>query len=144
MDTMGKHSKGLIIFAVLATAGLLVPGIGAVFPGGHDTGPIITPPDLNVSSTNFTNRTLPTDHQIIQKPFRVEITISDTLIPGPKGEMQAGPRSIGFPLSPEFVVTFVLAVVVIGAGYWYTLKRKPDQGGAEEIREEGNGDEKGE
>ena len=52
---MGKHIKGFIILAVLATTGLFVPGIGAVFPGGHDAWPIVTAPDLNVSGIDMAN-----------------------------------------------------------------------------------------
>jgi len=141
---MGKRSNGLILLAVLAVAGLLVPGTGAVFPGGRQTDTVITPPDLNVNSSNFSNRTMPSDYQTIQKPYRVEVTISETLIPGPKGEMQAGPRSIGFTLSPALLLIFSLAVAVIGAGCWYILMKKPAEEPAEESDDEENKEENGE
>lgn len=128
---MGKHIKGLIILAVLATAGLLVPGIGAVFPGGHDAGPIVTAPDLNVSGIDVANSTMPAKYQTSPVPIRIEVTISETLIPGPKGEMAAGPRTIGFSTDPLSLAILIVAVVAIAAGTWYVVKRK-----TEEVEEE--------
>jgi hypothetical protein len=142
---MEKQRTVLIILAMLAITGLLVPTTGAVFPGGKDqTGPIVPAPDLNVSGTDIANRTMPAGFQTNPIPVRVEVMISDTLIPGPKGEMQAGPRSIGFTLPPALLLVFALAVVVIGAGTWYILKKKPAEETAEERDEEENKEENGE
>jgi hypothetical protein len=124
---MGKHIKGLIILAVLATVGLLVPGIGAVFPGGHDAWPIITAPDLNASGIDMANSTMPAKYQTSPVPIRIEVTISETLIPGPKGEMAAGPRTIGFSADPLLLTILVVAVVAIAAGIWYAVRRKPEE-----------------
>jgi hypothetical protein len=123
---MGKYVKGLIILAVLATAGLLVPGIGAVFPGGYDTWPIVTAPDLNASGIDMANSTIPAKYQTSPVPIRIEVTVSETLIPGPKGEMAAGPRTIGFSADPLLLAVLVVAVVAIAAGIWYVVRRKPE------------------
>ena len=127
MDNMGKHIKGFIILAVLATTGLFVPGIGAVFPGGHDAWPIVTAPDLNVSGIDMANSTMPAKYQTSPVPIRIEVTISETLIPGPKGEMAAGPRTIGFSADPLLLAVLVVAVVAIAAGIWYAVRRKPEE-----------------
>jgi len=122
---MGKHIKGLIILAVLATAGLLVPGIGAVFPGGHDAWPIDTRPELNVTSVNITNLSIPamTPSSLI----RVEVAISDTPLPAQKGEMAAGPRTIGFSSEPLTLATWGVVIIAGAAGVWYLVKRKPKE-----------------
>ena len=135
---MGMQSNGLIILALLATAGLLVPGTGAVFPGGHETGPIITPPDLNISSINMSNSTMPAKYQTSQVPIRIEVTISDTIIPGPKGEMAAGPRKIGFAIDPVSLLILIVLIIAGAAGVGYLVKRKPVE--AEEEKDEENGD----
>jgi len=129
---MGKHIKGLIILAILATAGLLVLGIGAVFPGGHDTWPIVTAPDLNRSSIDVANSTMPAKYQTSPVPIRIEVTISETLIPGPKGEMATGPRSIGFSADPLSLAILIVSVIVVAAGTWYIARRKPEDLGDED------------
>jgi len=133
---MGNHSKGLFIFAVLATAGLLVPMIGAVFPGGHDTGPIVTAPDLNLSGIDMANSTLPSRYLTTPAPILIEVTISETLIPGPKGEMAAGPRTIGFTTDPVSLAILVVLILAASAGLWYLTKRRPE-GTIEKDEEEG-------
>jgi hypothetical protein len=138
MDNRGKHINGLIILAVLATAGLIVPGTGAVFPGGHEAWPIVTAPDLNISGIDVANSTMPVKYQTSPVPIRMEVTISETLIPGPKGEMQAGPRSIGFTTDPLSLLILVVAIIAGAAGVWYLVKRKPVE--AEEEDDEKNGD----
>ena len=139
---MGKHKTGLIILAVLAITGLLIPGTGAVLPDGKlQTGQIVKAPDLNVNGTDIANRTIPAGYQTNPIPIRVEVEVSDTLIPGPKGEMQAGPRSIGFTLSPALLLVFILAAAVVGAGTWFILMKKPTEEPAEESDEEKNKEE---
>ena len=142
---MGKHKTGLIILAVLAITVLLIPGTGAVSPDGKlQTGQIVKAPDLNVNGTDIANRTIPAGYQTNPIPIRVEVEVSDTLIPGPKGEMQAGPRSIGFTLSPALLLVFILAAAVVGAGTWFILMKKPAEEPAEESEEEENKEENGE
>jgi uncharacterized membrane protein len=53
--------------------------------------------------------------------------MSDTLLPAPKGEMEAGPRTIGFSFDPVFLVIVIIAIVAGAAGVWYLMKRKPDE-----------------
>jgi len=139
---MGKHKTGLIILAVLAITVLLIPGTGAVSPDGKlQTGQIVKAPDLNVNGTDIANRTIPAGYQTNPIPIRVEVEVSDTLIPGPKGEMQAGPRSIGFTLSPALLLVFILAAAVVGAGTWFILMKKSAEEPAEESDEEKNKEE---
>jgi hypothetical protein len=132
MDTREKHVKGVIIFAILATAGLLVPTIGAVLPGGPDTWPIVTAPDLNISGSDGANRSMPAKYQTSPVPIRIEVMLSETLIPGPKGEMAAGPRSIGFSADPLSLAILIVAVLVVAAGTWFMARRKPEEPGEED------------
>lgn len=123
---MGSGKNRFIILALLATMGLIVPGIIAADPGGYDSGPIPTGPDFNLNGVD-PNSTIPEKYQATPEPVRVEVTISDTLIPGPKGEMQAGPRTVGFAADP---VTFlILAVAILGgvAGIWYLARMRPEE-----------------
>lgn len=126
----------LTITMMLAIAGFLFPASGAVFPGGqYQTGPVVTSPELNRSDSDIANHSIPYGYQTSPEAIRVEVTISDTLIPGPKGEMQAGPRSIGLTLSPALLLVF-FASVLLGAGTWFILKKKPADQPAEESEVE--------
>jgi hypothetical protein len=127
VDTMGKHVNRLIIIAMLVTAGLLVPGTVAVFPGGQMGGPVVTAPDLNVSGVDMANSTIPARYQTSPVPIHVEVTISETLLPGPKGEMAAGPRTIGFSAEPVSLTILVVAILAGAAGVWYLANRKPEE-----------------
>lgn len=118
-----------ILFILLALA---IPFAGAVFPGGKDAWPVGTEPDLNLTGVNLTNLTVPARYQATPAPVRLEVTEPDTLIPGPKGEMQAGPRAIGISGDPVTLAVAAAAVVIIAAGIWLLARRKPDEPGKEE------------
>jgi hypothetical protein len=114
--------------------GLIVSGIVAEVPGGHDGGPIATGPDFNLSGVDPANSAIPAQYHATPEHVRVEVTISDPLIPGPKGEMQAGPRTVGFAANP--VTLLILAVVILAgvAGFWFLSRMRPEEleEGAEE------------
>jgi hypothetical protein len=134
---MGRGKNGIIILALLATSGLFIPVIVAVAPGGPDSGLIATRPDFNLSGVDLVNSTIPAKYQATPEPVRVEVTVSDTLLPGPKGEMQAGPRAIGFVADPVALLVLAVAMLAGAAGVWYLTGRR-----AEEPEESAEEDEK--
>ncbi len=125
--------KTCIILVLLAVT---ASGNAATAPDNR-TGPVITPLDLIVNGTDVGNLTVPAKYGTNPIPVRVEVTVPDNLIPGPKGEMQAGPRSIGFTLSPALLVIIALAVVLFAAGSWLILTRKSTDEEAEQTGEDG-------
>jgi hypothetical protein len=127
VESTGKVKTGIIILALLATVGLIVPGIVAAVPEGRDSGPIATGPDFNMSGVDPGNSTIPAKYQATPEPVRVEVTISDTLIPGPKGEMQAGPRAIGFAADPVTLLILAVAILAGVAGVWYLTRMRSDE-----------------
>jgi hypothetical protein len=136
VESTGREKNGFVILALLAAAGLIVSGIVVVVPVGHDGGPIATGHDYNLSGVDPVNNTIPAKYQATPEPVRVGVTISDTLIPGPKGEMQAGPRTIGFAADP--VVLLILAVAILAgvAGVWYLGRMRPEEPGEPAEEEE--------
>jgi hypothetical protein len=111
---------------------LAVPFAGAI--DSDDTrqaGPIHTDPGYNMTDINITNHTVPSRFGISPTPISVKVEISDTSLPGPKGEMAAGPRTIGF--TTDMVSIAILGIIIIAgaAGLWYLVKRKPDDEGDE-------------
>jgi hypothetical protein len=112
---------------LLAVVGLIIPGIVAAVPGGRDTGPIATGPGFNLSGVDPVNSTIPSQYQATPEPVRVEVTVSDTLIPGPKGEMQAGPRTVGFAADPVTLLILAVAILAGAVGVWYLARRKPEE-----------------
>ena len=127
VESTGRGKNGIIILALLAVMALIIPGIIAAAPGEHDGGPIATGPDFNQSGVNPVNSTIPVKYQATPEPVRVEVTISDTLIPGPKGEMQAGPRAIGFAADPVILLVLAVAILAGAAGVWYLARRRPEE-----------------
>lgn len=127
VKSTGKGKNGFVILVLLATAGFIVPGIIAVVPWGHDGGPIATGPDFNLSGVDPVNSTIPAKYQATPEPIRIEVTVSDTLIPGPKGEMQAGPRTVGFAADPVTLLILTVAILAGAAGFWYLVKRRPEE-----------------
>jgi hypothetical protein len=116
------------VFFILIS--LAVPFTGAVVPADiRPAGPIVTGTEINVTGVDIVNQTIPPRYAIQPTPVNIEVKVSDTLLPGPKGEMAAGPRTIGL-LS---LLILVIAIVTASAGIWYLAKKKPD--GAEEDDE---------
>ena len=134
MESTGRAKTGIIILALLATVGLIVPGIVAAVPEGRDSGPIATGPDFNLSGIDPVNSSIPAKYQVTPEPVRVGVTVSDTLIPGPKGEMQAGPRAIGFAADPAALLILAVAILAGAAGVWYLTRMRTEE--PEESAEE--------
>lgn len=131
---MIRGKKGIIILALLAAWGLIVPGIVAAVPEGYYSGPMATGSDFNLSGVDPVNSTLPAMYQATPQRVRIEVTVAETLIPGPKGEMQAGPRTIGFAADPVGLLILAVSILAGTAGFWYLAWRKPEE--PEEISEE--------
>jgi hypothetical protein len=127
---------GTAVFFLLVSVAVLllaVPLASAAVPGNNSrVSPYDTTPYLNVTAGAFPNHTMPAQYAITPTPIRIEVGISETSIPAPKGEMAAGPRSIGFSFGPVTLVALVLVVVAVSAGMWYMLRRKPEENDKDE------------
>jgi hypothetical protein len=128
---MGRDKNRHIILAVLAAAVLLAPGIIAAVPGGDAHGPLATGPDLTMNGTDLANSTIPSQYLITPTPINVRLEVSDTSLPGPKGEMASGPRTIGFTADPVSLAILGIVVIAGAAGIWYLIRRKSDNGNEE-------------
>ena len=110
------------VFFILIS--LAVPFTSAVVPADmRQAGPIVTGTEINVTGVDIVNQTIPPRYAIQPTPVNIEVKVSDTLFPGPKGEMAAGPRTIGL-LS---LLILVIAIITASAGIWYLAKKKPDE-----------------
>jgi hypothetical protein len=119
---------------VFILVSLAVPVASAVVPGDtRQAWPIVTSPELNATGINITNHSIPSRYGISPTLIDVRVEVSDTLLPGPKGEMAAGPRTIGFTTDPISLALLVLAIIAGAAGVWYLVKRRP-----EEVEDDGD------
>ncbi len=75
-----------------------------------------------MNQTNLSNISVPDKYHTGQEPVMIGITIPETLLPGPKGEMQAGPRSIGFSLVSLLISVMIIVLLAFGL-VWYLRKR---------------------
>jgi len=131
---MRTDAAVLFILVSLAMMCLAVPGISAAVPeNGRQVlweltaGPVGTSPDLNITGANVSNYTVP--YQYEKKPTndQIKISLSDTYLPASKGEMAAGPRTIGFFFNPESLATVIIAIVAGAVVVWYATKRKQNE-----------------
>jgi hypothetical protein len=114
---------------IIILVSLALPVASAAVPADtRQAWPVVASPELNVTGgANITNHTIPSRYEMSPTPINVKVEISDTSLPGPKGEMAAGPRSIGFSADPLSLAILVIAIVTVAAGMWYMVKRKPDE-----------------
>jgi len=117
-----RREPFVIVLIVLGVFWQSVPLAGAVV--GVSDGPIPTGPDPNITGLNLTNQTLPSRYAITPAPLRVEVRLAETLLPVAKGEMAAGPRSIGFSVDPASLLVSGILVAAMIAGVWYMMRKK--------------------
>jgi hypothetical protein len=129
VDWVRRYTAVLVILVLLA-----VPVASAAVPEDtRQAWPIVTSPELNATGINITNHSIPSRYGISPTLIDVRVEVSDTLLPGPKGEMAAGPRTIGFTTDPISLALLVLAIIAGAAGVWYLVKRRP-----EEVEDDGD------
>jgi hypothetical protein len=123
MDGVRRYAAGVFILV-----SLMVSFAGAAVPEDtRQAWPIVTSPELNATGINITNHSIPARYEISPTLIDVRVEVSGTLLPGPKGEMAAGPRTIGFTTDPITLALLVLAIIAGAAGVWYLVKRKPEE-----------------
>jgi hypothetical protein len=125
---------------VFVLVSLAIPFAGAAGPdNARQAGPFGTSPGLNVTGAGIANHTIPARYGISPTPIDIRVELSATALPGPKGEMAAGPRTIGFAIDPIPLAILVAAIIAGAAGVWYLVKERPEREAEEEV--EGDGDE---
>lgn len=122
---MSKRSV-IFVLVICVLAGLCLPPAGAAVPSAQETGPVATVQELNVTNASLANATLLEKYRVTPTPLEIGVSTSDTNLGGPKGEMSAVPRTIGFSVTPELIVVIIIVIAAAGAGAWYYLKRKKE------------------
>jgi hypothetical protein len=118
-----KYAAVIFILVTLAVS----VATAAVMADTRQAWPIVTSPELNVTGADITNHTIPSRYGISPNLVDVKVELSDTSLPGPKGEMAAGPRTIGFSADPLLLAILVVVVVAIAAVTWCIVRRKPEE-----------------
>ena len=114
----------VILFCTCAILGLCVTAASASVPAGGGQGQaLVTTAELNVTNASLANATIPAKYQATPTLLQIGISTNDSSIGGPKGEMAAVPRTIGFSTTPETIVIVILVIAAAGIGAWYFLKR---------------------
>jgi|WetSurMetagenome_2_1015567.scaffolds.fasta_scaffold00208_2 hypothetical protein len=122
---MKRRTRGVFLIVSLIVSSLAVPIICA--EGGNGIVLPLTTPDLNVSVGAFINGTLPSRYAVTPTPIRIEVRVAETHLPAAKGEMAAGPRSIGFSFEPVSLVMLGILIAIVSAGMRYIIRRTPAQ-----------------
>ncbi|MGB9176087.1 MAG: hypothetical protein WCB46_05050 [Methanoregula sp.] len=121
---------------VFILVSLTLPFAGAAGPDdARQAGPFVTSHELNVTGADIANHTIPPRYGISPTLIDIRVEISDTALPGPKGEMAAGPRTIGFATDPIPLVILIAAIIAGAAGVWYLVKKRPEEVMEKEVEE---------
>ena len=94
--------------------------------------PVVTGPELTMTGAGIGNYSIPARYEITPTLINIKVEISDTALPGPKGEMAAGPRTIGFSADPFALVLLIVGIIGGIAGTWYLVRKKPEEPGEED------------
>jgi hypothetical protein len=125
-----------IVFVLVSLA---IPFAGAAGPdNARQAGPFITSPELNMTGADIANHTIPARYGISPTLIDIKVEISYTALPGPKGEMAAGPRTIGFAIDPIPFVILIASIIAGAAVAWYLVKKRPEKEAQEEVEGEGD------
>ncbi len=121
--------------ALCILALLVIPFAGAFGPDeSRRAGPVVTAPEFNTTGADITNQTYSPRYAVSPTLIDVKVEVPGTSMPGPKGEMAAGPRMIGFAVDPVSLVVLIAAIIAVGVGVWYLVRRRTEP---EEEEEEG-------
>jgi len=124
MNQRNYDTAGGIPALILCLCILL--GLVAIPAAAEDTRAIVTVQELNVTNASLANATIPAQYQATPTLLEVGISSNGSLPEGPKGEMSAGPRTIGFSTTPEMIAVIIVVIAAIGIGAWYLMKRSRD------------------
>jgi hypothetical protein len=134
------RGSAAVVFILVS---LTIPFAGAAGPdNARLAGPFVASPELTVTGADIVNHTIPARYGISPTPIDIRVGISDTALPGPKGEMAAGPRTIGFTIDPLPLAILIVTIIAGAAGVWYLVKKRPEEEAEEEGEEDGD-DERG-
>ncbi len=89
--------------------------------------------DLNVTHASLPNETIISKYPITPTPIKIGIMYEGTVAEA-KGEMAAGPRTIGVSLSPGTFVVVLIAVVAVVTSIGYLMWRKRKEGDENEVK----------
>jgi hypothetical protein len=116
----------LVLFAIPFSAG----ATDAPEETRH-AGPIVTGRELNVTGSDIANKTFPHQYALPPGGIAIKAEVSATSLPGPKGEMARGPRTIGFTAEPVTLALLIGGVIAAGAVLYLARRRtqEEDDGG---------------
>jgi hypothetical protein len=89
--------------------------------------------DLNVTNASLPNETIISQYPITPTPIKIGIMYEGTDAET-KGEMAAGPRTIGVSLSPGAFVIVLIAIVTVVSCFGYLMWRKRKEKDENEIK----------
>jgi hypothetical protein len=89
--------------------------------------------DLNVTNVSLPNETIISNYPITPTPIKIGIMYEGTGAEA-KGEMAAGPRTIGVSLSPMAFVVVLITIVAVVSCSGYLMWRKRQEKDENEVK----------
>jgi hypothetical protein len=128
---MKNRPAVFFVLPALVLAGFFTPMAGAaVQDDGARMGALLEVSEINVTGVSPENITGLSGYEPTPAPIEARVGVEESQLPGPKGEMAAGPRYIGVSVSPAVlaIVAAIACAAVLAAVYFSRRKR----GGEEE------------
>jgi hypothetical protein len=123
-----SRSQGFEILFLAVAICLMIPALCVAIPDdSHTTNVHITLAELNVTNASLPDPSALPEYRITPEPIRAQVSLGETALPAPKGEMAAGPRTIGVSIDPVVLAAGIIAVIAIGIGVlYYTQRNRED------------------
>lgn len=129
MNTSRNRNCRLVdnfVLATVAALALCIPAAGASSLPGDQVPGLTAAPVLNITNASLENTTILLKYQVTPAPMKIAVGYEETLA-GAKGEMAAGPRTIGFTFPPVTLVVVLAAAVAVIAGAGWLVWRKRNE-----------------
>ncbi|MFA5332268.1 MAG: hypothetical protein WC342_07805 [Methanoregula sp.] len=106
---------------------MIVPLCSAA-PGEADpVTPYLTTPVLNVTNASVANQSFPKEFRETPTLLSIGVSTNDTGHAGPKGEMAATPRTIGFEIQPGVLAAVIIIIITAIGALLYIRQKKSEK-----------------
>lgn len=113
------RTYGIIACIFVAGTLLIVSPSYAALGEDSPTTTYLTTQTLNVTNVSVENQTFPENFRETPTLIKVGFSTNDTGLDGPKGEMAATPRTIGFEIPPLVLAGIVILIIAAVGGWLY-------------------------
>jgi len=126
--------KGYVVVFILVLMVLqCADAVDPVIAGGSRLYPDSI--EFNARGVDISNTTIPPQYIATPTLVDMNVEVSAHSFPGPKGEMAAGPRRIGFTTDPGSLLIIIIGIISVSAGFLFLKERRQEEPGDDDAGE---------